>query len=365
MKKNHLVILSLTLIISLNPINAQNDCVFEEEQPFNYSVYFENVLPLIGKAYNTINSMGFLADRILIYNYMGKESTCQSDYAYISQISFHEYSYNPALNYSENWRIDKINSEKGLKNLQNYYQMKGEEINSQNLVNGYLTMPDFRSYDTLENKRALNSFFNTYGVSGEELPEILYKHFNIFSFIKMHTDEIINEDTNKLTLLNTSYLLYTNDYHFASIDTTEKKSLRESVTLVVYYLDKNYYDAPYNLRIYDFNNDFLLPTDKPTCVLNKEEISLGNYIYTKIKMRTVAQPVIEVFTPLEYSREDEIITYEDIYILKIRDFVVQIDRGVGEFNNLSPEFEFDKLKVEKLFNEVIDFINTNHNKWQR
>jgi hypothetical protein len=324
----------------------------------NYSTYWQESVPLMARACQTLSSMNFRVNRI----YFNNELFVDNNDNEFADIRFDR----------EKWSIwDEPFKRCILLHFRHKYLF--DEFKARFLddwrsfctpipVDGYILLPVIKMNDSTETKQCLSEFNSIFQTLPGSLPEAFFKPFNMFEFVYQATLEDLAVNEEQYFFPCFQRLIYRRTPEFVTFDTTSTVLRQSFESLTISGCSKNGYF--FDLSFFMAGDDFLVTETpypqkhKKVVILEVKNMKFRGHRGKRIKVRTTVQEPVSILGRSGLTTSPGVYSYDYITLLEIAELTIQITSNYPNPNpnNKTIDISYNKAEIELLLTKVLNFI---------
>ena len=322
----------------------------------NYESYFPKVLPILGKAFATIEAMGMRIISVSLIN----AAACNEKYDQIASISFdagrqdlvHDSFKHCVLLKFENDSIYLVRKSNLIDNWKTFATPM--------YIDGMVLLPGMRMNDSASTKAAMENFSHLFSKMAPELPKPFYNPFNAFNFILTVTRDDLSRNTGKYYCPSIWKLEYLRSSKFLNSDGS--KSPRTHTESLHIYMRTGSSSHMYDLSISLAGDDFLQPefgpeNDHKVEILEVKDYNLRGLHGKLIKVKTTAQQGGAILTEGAGVQNLSAVYSEDYFcLLNTGKYVIQLVRDYPCVYQNQQGASYELQEIDELFGLVLEWI---------
>lgn len=320
---------------------------------FEYSNYFNKIVPIIGKAFQTVVSMGFKVNLISFNNGVFVDDK-SDDIAEIVYTQKELYFGNDFFKKCMLFHFEKS---------EYYEDFKKEWVSNWKSFcttlpqDGDILLVAINMDDTLTTKQYLKDFLIKFEDESEKLPKQFTQPFDIIDFVyritlsekKTNTKQYFSPTFQRVSFIRKPVQFINDpmcpDSSFKNVEYMELSGR----TRTGYYFE---------LLIYNSDIGFIIPgypypnKIRETEVIEEKQIQFSDSFYKRMKIKTTLSPETTILG-YTYHTSPAVYGYDYITILQRGEFIYQISSCYPDHNR-TPEIQYSQSDIEYLFNLIIN-----------
>ena len=359
MKPRHLflIIIYIFFITLCSNVQGQVNESIIIDTIFDYSNYYKKIVPIIGKAVQTITSIGFNVNLISFKNHVLADDKNDE----VAEVRFAQKEFNFGNDPFKKCLLFHFDKREYYEEFNATWASSWKGFCATIPQDGHLLLIAIMMDDSLETQQYLTDFLTFYNNESDKLPNIFFDPIDVLDFVYKTTISELRINSNPRFSPTFQRIYYLRKPEYFATDTISRASFTNTECIEINGKTTSGFD--FKLCIFNSKSEFMIPINpypyenKETEILEEAIIKFRDSSYKRLKVKTTIQPEQILLGMKGVHCTPAVYGYDYISILKIGGFSFQLTNNCPNLNNKASEIPYYQSEIDSLFNLVCVYFN--------